>query len=133
MIRSASLAASYVLLLTLGSAARAADVTLDGTVVPDASSTMSATVNITEFRDGTEICPRLLPGCPKLGVCIASPRPVAGLDGQLVSGAATARFAVGIEDGRVFQSCLLSTLDTKGGRLHRQYEYCLRCEGVTGP
>ena len=128
---------SAVLLAALFAAAAAAtagaaEVTLDGVVIPQASSTMSIEVGITEFRDGGEQCPRLLPGCPKLGVCIAAPAPVASLDAQL-AGAAPARFAVGVEDGRTFGRCVPTSLDTKSSKHRRQYEYCLRCEGLTGP
>jgi hypothetical protein len=112
--------------------AGAAEVTLDGVVIPQASATMSIDVPITEFREGGDQCPRLLPGCPKLAVCIAAPAPVASLDAQL-AGATPARFAVGVEDGRSFARCVPASLETKGGRQRKQYEYCLRCEGLTGP
>ena len=113
-------------------AAQAADVTLDGVVVPNASATMTIGAPITEFREGGEQCPRLLPGCPKLEVCIASPAAVARLDAQL-AGAETVRFTVGVEDGRVFSRCLPESLETKGGRIRKSYSYCLRCEGLSGP
>jgi hypothetical protein len=112
--------------------AGAAEVTLDGTAIPDASATMSIDVSITEYRDGTEQCPRLLPGCPKLEVCIAAPAPVARLDAQL-AGASPARFAVGVEDGRTFGRCVPASLEAKGGKNRKHYEYCLRCEALTGP
>jgi hypothetical protein len=113
-------------------AAQAADVTLDGVVVPNASATMTIDAPITEFREGGEQCPRLLPGCPKLEVCIAAPAPIARIDAQL-AGAETVRFTVGVEDGRVFSRCLPESLETKGGRIRKSYSYCLRCEGVSGP
>ena len=132
MTRFFMLSMAVAVALATGIAARAAEVTLDGAVIPQASSTMSIDVAITEFRDGSEQCPRLLPGCPALGVCIASPAPVAALDAQL-AGAALARFTVGVEDGRAFSRCVPASLETKGGRLRKQYEYCLRCEGLSGP
>jgi hypothetical protein len=119
-------------LLLVATAAGAADVTLDGAVIPNASSTLDISVGITEFREGGESCPRLVPGCPKLGVCIAAPAPVASLDAQL-AGAAPARFAVGVEDGRVLSHCVPESLETRGGRFLKQYRYCLRCEGLSGP
>ena len=129
-IRSIEVAMAFVL-ATAGSA-RAAEVTLDGIVVPEASARMSIDVGITEFREGGEQCPRLLPGCPKLQVCIVAPAPVARLDAQL-AGATPARFAVGVEDGRTFGRCVPASLETKGARQRKQYEYCLRCETLTGP
>jgi len=129
-IRSIEMAMAFIL-AAVGSAG-AAEVTLDGIVVPDASATMSIDVPITEYRDGTEQCPRLLPGCPKLAVCIVARAPVASLDAQL-AGATPARFAVGVEDGRTFGRCVPASLETKGAKHRKQYEYCLRCETLTGP
>ena len=131
-LRSIAAATAAVLVLVGGGIARAAEVTLDGAVISNASATMNIEVGITEFREGGEQCPRLLPGCPKLGVCIAAPAPVASLDAQL-AGAQAARFAVGVEDGRVFSRCVPESLETKGGRLKKAYQYCLRCEGLGGP
>ena len=118
--------------LALAGSAGAAEVTLDGTVIPDASATMSIDVPITEYRDGAEQCPRFLPGCPQLEVCIAAPARVAPLDAQL-AGATPARFVVGVEDGRSFGRCVPASLHTKGGKHRKHYEYCLRCESLTGP
>jgi len=130
-IRSIEVAMAFV--LAAAGSAGAAEVTLDGIVVPDASATMSIDVDITEYREGGgDQCPRLLAGCPKLEVCIAARAPVAPLDAQL-AGAAPARFAVGVEDGRTFGRCVPASLETKGGKHRKHYEYCLRCEGLTGP
>jgi len=130
-IRSIQVAMAFVL-ATAGRAG-AAGVTLDGVVVPEASATMSIDVDITEFREGGGgQCPRLLPGCPKLEVCIVAPAPVAPLDAQL-AGASPARFSVGVEDGRTFGRCVPASLETKGGKHRKHYDYCLRCEGLTGP
>lgn len=129
-VRSIEMAIAFVL-ATVGGAG-AAEVTLDGTVIPGASATMSIDVGITEFREGGEQCPRLLPGCPKLEVCIDARAPVAPLDAQL-AGASPARFAVGVEDGRSFGRCVPASLETKGSKPRKHYEYCLRCEGLTGP
>ena len=127
-VRSMLVAAVFAAAANAG----AAEVTLDGVVIPQASATMSIDVPITEFREGGDQCPRLLPGCPTLEVCIAAPAPVASLDAQL-AGAAPARFGVGVEDGRTFARCVPASLETKGGRQRKQYEYCLRCEGLSGP
>ena len=129
-IRSIEVAMAFV--LAIAGSVGAAEVTLDGIVVPEASATMSIDVGITEYRDGTEQCPRLIAGCPKLEVCIAAPARVAQLDAQL-AGATPARFAVGVEDGRTFGRCVPASLETKGGKHRKHYEYCLRCEGLTGP
>ena len=129
-IRSIELAIAFA--LAVAGTAGAAEVTLDGIVVPDASATMSIDVPITEYRDGAEQCPRFLPGCPQLEVCIAAPARVAPLDAQL-SGATPARFTVGVEDGRSFGRCVPASLETKGGKHRKHYEYCLRCESLTGP
>lgn len=129
-IRSIELAVAFV--LAVAGTAGAAEVTLDGIVVPDASATMSIDVPITEYRDGTEQCPRLLAGCPNLAVCIAGPARIAPLDAQL-AGASPARFTVGVEDGRSFGRCVPASLETKGGKHRKHYEYCLRCETLTGP
>jgi hypothetical protein len=118
------------LLAGLAPATRAAEVTLDGAVVPKASSTMSIPVVVTEFRE-SGLCARLIPGCAKPTVCITAPSAVAALDGQL-AGAAAARFSVGVEDGRVFSQCVLASLDTDAAP-RRRYVYCLRCEGVSAP
>jgi hypothetical protein len=131
MVTMAAALGSAALILA-ATAAGAADVTLDGVAIPNASTTIDVSVGITEYREGGEQCPRLLPGCAKLAVCVATPAPLASLDAQL-AGAAPARFAVGAEDGRVFSRCVPESLETKGGKFLKQYRYCLRCEGLTGP
>jgi hypothetical protein len=132
MTRIRSIELAIALVLAVAGTAGAAEVTLDGIVVPEASATMSIDVPITEYRDGTEQCPRLIPGCPKLEVCIAAPARVAPLDAQL-AGATPARFTVGVEDGRSFGRCVPASLETRGGKHRKHYEYCLRCETLTGP
>jgi len=82
-------------LAAVAAPAAVADVTLDGVVVPKASSMMSIPVEVTEFRE-IGACPRLLAGYPEPGVCLSAPSPVPPLDAQL-AGAAAARFAVGVE------------------------------------
>jgi hypothetical protein len=114
--------------------AAAAGVTLDGVPVPKAVSGLSVDVDVTEFRDGTDpsLCPRLIPGCAHPQVCLRTPLPVPVLDAQL-AGAAPAHFLVGIEDGRSLQQCVLKSLNSEGPPGRRHYNYCLRCEGVSGP
>jgi hypothetical protein len=132
MIRIRSIEWAIVFVLATAGLAGAAEVTLDGAVIPEASATMSIDVGITEFREGGSQCPRLLPSCPKLEVCIGTRAPVAPLDAQL-AGAAPARFSVGVPDGRSFGRCVPASLDTKSGKNRTQYDYCLRCETLTGP
>jgi hypothetical protein len=132
MMRIRSIEIALVFVLAAAGSAAAAEVTLDGIVVPGASVTMSIDVPITEFREGGEQCPRLLPGCPKLEVCIDARAPLAPLDAQL-AGASPARFAVGVEDGRSFGRCVPASLEAKDGKQRKHYEYCLRCETLTGP
>lgn len=129
-IRSIEIAVAFV--LVAAGSARAAEVTLDGSVIPGASARMSIDVGITEFREGGEQCPRLLPSCPKLEVCIDASAPVARLDAQL-AGATADRFTVGVEDGRSFGRCIPASLETKGAKHRKHYDYCLRCETLTGP
>lgn len=130
-VRSMAMGLAMALLSGAG-AVGAAEVTIDGVVVPRASSTLRIDVGITEFREGGEQCPRLLPGCPKLAVCVTAPAPIASLDAQL-AGAAATRSNVGVEDGRLFSRCVPESLETSGGRIRKQYEYCLRCEALSGP
>lgn len=132
MTRIRSIEVAIAFFLATAGLAAAGEVTLDGTVIPEASATMSIDVGITEFREGGAQCPRLLPGCPKLEVCIATRAPVAPLDAQL-AGAAPARFSVGVEDGRTFGRCVPASLETKSSKHRKQYDYCLRCEALTGP
>ena len=133
MTRIRSIAMAMAFVLAAAGNAGAAEVTLDGIVVPEASATMRIDVAISEFREGGgDQCPRLLPGCPKLEVCIGAPAPVTRLDAQL-AGATPARFAVGVEDGRTFGRCVPASLEAKGGKNRKHYEYCLRCEALTGP
>jgi hypothetical protein len=112
-------------------------VLLDGTPLPNAVSTIRDTVDVTEFREGTgDPCAiRLLPGCAHHAVCIETPAPVATLEAGLVppGSAMPGRFAVTVEDGRTFASCVLTGLTTDGAGRKRRYSYCFRCEGATLP
>ena len=120
-----------VLVATTNVTAYAADVTLDGTVVPRATTTMSIPVDVTEYRElGT--CPHLLPGCPKPSVCVTASGAIASLDAQF-AGAVAARFTVGVEDGRSFSNCVPISLNSDGTGGKRRYVYCLRCEAVSAP
>lgn len=112
----------------------AAAVTLDGVPVPKAVSGLSVDVDVTEYRDGTDPnqCPRLISGCAHPQVCLRTPTPVPVLDAQL-AGATPSHFLVGIENGRSLQQCVLESLNSEGPIGRRRYNYCLRCEGVSGP
>jgi hypothetical protein len=85
----------------------------------------------------------LLADCKRYGVCINSPTAIAVLDAVLPQSAGSTRFSVGVEDGRQFSQCLLSTVNTANtsgapGSDHfdnsaRPYTYCLKCEDVAVP
>jgi hypothetical protein len=109
----------------------AAGVTLDGVPVPKAVSRMTIDVDLTEFRDGGEPnqCPQLIAGCVHPQVSLHTAERVAVLDAQL-TGAASAQFTVGVEDGRLFHNCVVKSLEAKG---KRRYHYGMVCEGVSGP
>jgi hypothetical protein len=113
-------------------------VTLNGTPLPKAHSTIDSAIQITEFRSGGDAaaCPTLLPGCPSDAVCIVSPTPIAPLDARFPKSETVnppMSFTVGVEDGREFQGCLMSTLKAEGDGAKRRYTYCLRCADVTVP
>ena len=111
-------------------------VSLNGTVVPRATSMINSTVDLTPFRDGTEPCARLIAGCKHYAVCISAPAPIAALDAALPQAATPSFFSVGVEDGRQFSQCLLSSLMTsdKGDDGWKAvYKYCLQCLDVTTP
>jgi len=126
-----------------GPSPSAGGVTVNGAVVPHATSTTSTSVDITEFREGGDsTCSRLLADCKHYAVCINSPAAIAVLDAVLPQSAASTRFSVGVEDGRQFSQCLLSTVNTNTsagpGFAHfdnspRPYTYCFKCEDVTLP
>ena len=92
---------------------------------------------------GESTCSRLLADCKHYGVCINSPTAIAVLDAVLPQSATSTRFLVGVEDGRQFSQCLLSTVNTVntsvgGGPDHfdnptRPYTYCFKCEDVAVP
>jgi hypothetical protein len=108
-------------------------VTVSGTTIPHATSTISTTVDITEFREGTgDRCARLLSGCKHYAVCVVSPAPVAVLDAVLPQSAVVPSFSVGVEDGREFSQCLLSGLSTANNG-KPTFTYCFKCEDVSAP
>jgi hypothetical protein len=115
------------------SVACAADVSIDGTVVPRASSTVEATQDVTEFRSGGDPAISLIPGSKRYTVCVITSAPVVVLDAELPLADTPDRFTVGIEDGRQFSRCLLASLKADGSGNKRRLTYCLRCENVTTP
>ena len=78
-MRTAPVVAVLGPLLNL-SVACAADVSINGTVVPKATSTVEATQDTTEFRSGGDPAISLLPGSKRYTVCVIAPAPVAVLD-----------------------------------------------------
>ena len=113
--------------------ARAADVSVNGAIVPKATSTIDSTQDITEFRVGGDPAIRLLPASKRYGVCVVAPAPVAVLDGELPVADSPDRFTVQVEDGRTFGRCVLASLKADGSGGKRRFTYCLRCEDVTTP
>ena len=71
----------------------------------------------------------LIAGCAHPQVSLHTPERVAVLDAQL-TGAASAQFTVGVEDGRLFHNCVVKSLEARG---KRRYHYGMVCEGVSGP
>ena len=120
-------------LLVLDRRAAVADVSVNGAVMPKASSTVDITQSLIEFREGGETSPQVLPGAKRYGVCVTTPSPVAALDAELPRADGATRFIVQIEDGRSFERCLVASLKTEGSAGKRRLTYCLRCEDVTVP
>ncbi|MEO6025426.1 MAG: hypothetical protein ABIR79_00980 [Candidatus Binatia bacterium] len=110
-----------------------ADVTVNGAVVPKATSAVEITQALIEFREGGETSPQVLPGAKRYGVCIVTPSPVGVLDTELPHADSATRLSVQIEDGRSFGRCLVASLKTEGSASKRRLTYCLRCEDVTVP
>jgi hypothetical protein len=111
----------------------AGSVTLNGVPIPKATSALSIAADVTEYREGGELCPRLLKQCPKIGVCLTAPAPVSELDAEVAGAGSATRFTVGIEDGRELVRCLVTSLTADGSGARRRWTYCLRCEGSTAP
>ncbi|MCC6849030.1 MAG: hypothetical protein IT294_11060 [Deltaproteobacteria bacterium] len=111
----------------------AADVAIDGVVVPKAKVTMEITQDVIEFRTGTDPNPQVLPGAKRYGVCVLAAAPVAALDAELPRGDTATRLTVQAGDGRTFVRCLVTGLETEGAGAKHQLKYCLRCEDVTIP
>lgn len=128
-----SLAGLVALTGVAGSARAADDVSVNGVVIPRASSTVEITQDLVEFREGGDPNPQVLPGAKRYGVCLATSAPVAVLDAELPRADSATRFIVQIEDGRTFGRCLVASLKTEGSGGKRRLNYCLRCEDVTTP
>lgn len=109
------------------------DVSINGVVVPKATSTMDETQDVTEFRAGGDPAILLLPGAKRYGVCVVATAPVAVLDAELPLADTPDRFIVKVEDGREFSRCLLASLKADGSGNKRRLTYCLRCENITAP
>lgn len=107
-------------------------VALNGTPIPYATASIDATIEVSEFRDGSDpLVVRLVPGTKRYGVCIKARSPVAALDAELPLSDTPDRFTVRLEDGREFGACVLESLKLEPNSTSRRgYEYCLRCESV---
>lgn len=135
------------LALTLPTVAPATDelvghVMVNGTSLPYAVSFIDATVEVVEFRDGSNPnVVKLIPGAKRYTVCIASRVPVRVFDEELPVADTPDRFTVRVEDGRELSGCVLAGLKqaerpverTRERRIGSLYRYCLRCEDVTLP
>jgi hypothetical protein len=131
-----------VAVVAIASADPKGKVSLNGKPIPHAISEIDATVEVTEFRDGSDpLNIKLIPGAKRYTVCIVSRSPIAVLDAELPLSDTPDRFGVKVEDGREFSSCLLTSLQVEkrqgkrppeGKNIH-SYDYCLRCENVTVP
>ena len=133
--------------VTMSSVAPAAEpgagrVSVNGTPLRHAVSFIDATVEVTEFRDGTNPnVVKLIPGAKRYTVCIVSKEPLKMFDAELPVADTPDRFTLMVEDGREFSSCLLTglkQLQKPKGRIHEGrasllYKYCLRCEDITVP
>lgn len=118
-------------------------VVLNGLPLFQAVSSLKATVDLVEYRDGSDPdVVRLLPGPKRFTVCILSRGPVKMLDAELPLADVPDRFTVEVEDGRELSGCLLAEAGRGEppvrDRLHAArdgaaYRYCLRCEDVTTP
>ncbi len=111
----------------------AAAVTVNGGVVPKASSTIDSTQDVIEVSEGGNPGTLLVPGRKRFGVCVVAPGPIAALDAELPVADTPTRFVVQVEDGRQFSQCLLTSLKAEGAGGKRRLTYCLRCENVTTP
>jgi len=118
---------------TLAAGRAEAQVAIDGSPVPKASSTIDSTQDVIEFREGGNPNIALVPGLKRFAVCVIAPAPIAALDAELPLGDPPTRFTVRVEDGREFGQCLLANLKAEGAGGKRRLTYCLRCENVTTP
>ena len=117
-------------------------VSVNGTPIPETTPVMDATIEVTEFRDGTDpSIVKLAPGPKRYNVCVVSRNPIGVFDAELPLADQPDRFTVRVEDGREFGRCLLTDFHAgtkvaehrRDARSVRIYKYCLRCEGVSTP
>jgi hypothetical protein len=133
MMRRTLIVLACVVVATVAATRADADVAVNGTVVPKASSTIDSTQDVLELREGGNPNIRLLPGLKRFGVCVISPGPIAALDAELPLDDTPSRFTVRLEDSREFGQCLLASFKAEGSGGKRRLTYCLRCENVTAP
>lgn len=106
-------------------------VTLNGTVVPGAQSSIDIMIDIAEFREAGSPGATLLTRGKHYHVSILTDRPVAILDAELPVAAAGTRFTVVVEEGHEFLRCLVAGL--KSGAGPGRLTYRLQCEDVIPP
>jgi len=134
--------AIFAAMVTSGPAAAAGQVLVNGMPLPRALASIDASIDVTEFRDGNDpTIVRLIAGSKRYGVCVLTPDPVGVFDAELPVADSADHFAIVVEDGREFSSCLMQSLnmvERPQGRMRNSepfqaYKYCLRCENVTVP
>lgn len=129
-MRFLQIAPLSVLVMLTAASANAGGVSVNGTAIPKAVSSIDESQDVTEFRAGTESSIQLVPGLKRYGVCIAAQGPIAILDAEFPLSASASRFTVQVEDGRRFVRCLAASLGGEGKGKKRRLTYCLRCEDV---
>jgi hypothetical protein len=123
--------------LTLGSETAAQEVTINGLVARGASTTLNITVDVIEYRQGTEANDarvHLTTGKRHFGLAVVSPIPLPQLDTELLlPPMAEHPFSVSSEDGREFTGCLVTGLKSGGAETALRFSYALACESMSLP
>jgi hypothetical protein len=118
-------------LIAFTTVASAGDVEVNGVAISKAATTMEATQDIVEFRDGGDPVIRLIPASKRFAVCVVTQARMPVFDAELPVADTPDRFTIKTEDGREFARCLLAGLKVDSPADKRRYSYCLRCEDVT--
>ena len=112
----------------------AQEVTVNGIVLQDAQTNLNITIDVIEFREGSDPVVHLTTGKKHYGVSIVSPTPIRMFDVEFPLAHATPQhFSVKIEDGREFSRCLVTGLKSSGADPSHHLIYALACEDVSQP